>query len=234
MAWRLAAPNHGEVEAPLWRAMLAAPEPMSVSELHHAVQAHPNAIAHRLHRWERAGLVCRQGAQPVRFSLTDNARAANDDQRCPPQVRIDGATQPRQRSQRARLWSAIRVLRRFNLPELLITSGATRRSAEDMINCLQRAGYLACESRGSAMNGSWSTYRLTHRVGPRVPRITRRDLGFGLRRYLIDPNSGDSIDISPGAPGAALHKAAPGAALNRAAPGAARPLSGQSVIGGEG
>ncbi len=233
MAWRLVAPNHGEVEAPLWRAMLAAPAPMSVSELHHAVQAHPNAIAHRLHRWERAGLVCRQGAQPVRFSLTDSARAANDDQRFPPQVRIDGAARPRRRTQRARLWSAIRVLRRFNLPELLITSGATRRSAEDMINCLQRAGYLACESRGSAMNGSWSVYRLVRSTGPRAPSVSWRDLGFGRRRYLIDPNCGDSIDISPGAAGAALNKAASDAALNKAAAGAARTSAPTATFGGE-
>lgn len=210
MAWRLMASTRSAVEVPLWQAMLGASAPMSISELHRAVQAHPNSVAHRLHRWERAGLVARQGAQPIRFALTDAGRAANDDQRRPPQVRIDGAARPRRRTQRARLWRAMRVLRRFSLPELLITSGASRRSAEDFINCLARAGYLACEQRGHPMRGSWSVYRLAAGTGPRVPSISHRDLGFGRRRYLIDPNTGASIDISPGAANASLRNAGGG------------------------
>lgn len=199
MAWRLAASTRSEVEAPLWRAMLGAATPMSISELHQAVQAHPNAVAHRLHRWERAGLVVRQGAQPIRFALTDAARAANDDQHRPPQVRIDGAAQLRRRTQRARLWSAMRVLKRFTLPELIIASGTSRRSAEDMINCLQRADYLRRETQGNAMTGEWSVYRLTRSTGPRAPSISWRSDASGRRRWLIDPNTSASIDISPAA-----------------------------------
>lgn len=198
MAYRLIETPVRAVEAPLWRVMLSADRPMSASELHRATAAHPNAIQARLRRWELAGFVARHGVAPARFALTDAARAANDDQQGPPQVMRDGTVRARRRTDRARLWSAMRVLKQFTLPELLIASGATRRSAEDLINCLCRAGYLRVEHRGNQTKGEWSSYRLTRVVGPRAPSIRQRVEGGVRHRLLVDPNTNAEIDISPG------------------------------------
>lgn len=184
------------VQEPLWRTLLSASEPMSVPELRDVIRASPSAIKLRLTRWEQAGLVARADGPAVRYVITEDGRsAANDDHRAPPTVRADGSVLPRNRSQRARLWSAIRVLKRFSLPELKMSAGASRRSTEDLINCLQRAGYLRLVERGNSMAGTWSVYQLAANTGPKTPIITHN----GGRRRLVDPNNGKVIDISPSA-----------------------------------
>lgn len=181
------------VQAPLWRTLQQASQPMSVPELRDAIAASRSSIQLRLIWWERAGLVQREGEGHPRYLLTDKGRAAaNDDNREPPKVRSDGSILPRQRSQRARLWSAMRVLKRFNLPELIIASGCTRRSAEEIINVLHRAGYLRQLSRGNPMQGSWSVYLLAANSGPKPPVIST----YGGKKTLTDPNNGKVVDVT--------------------------------------
>lgn len=178
------------VEGPLWRTLAATPTPASIAELHLACRAKPNAIQHRLSRWVLAGLVTRIEGRPKRFVMSDSTERTAE----PPIVAIDGRAKPRVRTARDRMWSAIRVLKRFDLPTLMISSGASRRSAEDFVNCLQRAGYLSRLHRGNARRGDWSRYSLVNNPGPRTPRITTQ----AGQRLLIDGNTGQRHDISPG------------------------------------
>lgn len=191
------------VERPLWQALAAAPAPASVAELHLACSAHPNAIQHRLTRWHRAGFIHRIEGRPLRFAMSDHV--ANDPE--PPSVSIQGRATPRKRSGRARIWSAMRVLKTFDVPQLRIAASCTRRSVEDYINCLARAGYVRVVDRGDRA-GSWAVYRLVRNTGPKAPGITHTrkagdaDLGECARtpttRTLIDRNNGQRHDISPG------------------------------------
>jgi len=194
MAYALRADTDRAVEGPLWRALAAAPSPASVADLHVQCHGHPNAIQHRLARWVRAGLVARFDGRPKLYAMIDTIEPTPE----PPSVRIDGRLQPRPRTARERLWSAIRVLKRFDLPQLLMSAGASRRSTEDYLNCLQRAGYVRCERRGNSMSGEWSRYSLARNTGPKSPRVTHRATGDGRVRELVDPNTGERCDISPG------------------------------------
>lgn len=183
------------VEAPLWRRLSTATTPASVRELHLDTDAHPNAIQHRLDRWVRAGFVTRIDGTPKRYSMNDDApRSA-----IPPRVDIQGKVLPRAPSARERLWRTIRVLRTFDVPTLVIAAGATRRSAEDLINCLHRAGYLRQLVRGNSQSGTWSTYRLGRNTGPRSPSIQHRKIDGRIQRFLVDGNTGERVDISPAA-----------------------------------
>lgn len=178
------------VEGPLWRALAATPAPASVAELHVACRAKPNAIQHRLSRWVLAGLVTRIEGRPKRFVMNDTTDRSAE----PPIVAIDGKAKPRPRTARDRMWSAIRVLKHFDLPTLMISAEANRRSAEDFINCLQRAGYLNLLHKGNSRRGDWSRYGLVENTGPRTPKVTAAK----GRRLVIDGNTGDQRDISPG------------------------------------
>ena len=180
-----------QVEAPLWRALAQAEAPASIAELHLATRAHPNAIQHRLSRWVSAGFVTRLEGRPKRFAMNDTTERTP----APPRVDVAGRARPRQRTAREKLWSAMRVLPSFDVPTLVMTAGTSRRSAEDLVNCLHRAGHLRQLSRGNGTTGTWSTYRLVRNTGPKAPSIRH---GHG-RRELVDGNTGERIDISPAA-----------------------------------
>jgi hypothetical protein len=187
-------PAH-QVETPLWRWLAQAPAPASVFELHAATDAHPNAIQHRLDRWVRAGFVTRLEGRPKRYAMNDDAPRTPE----PPRVAIDGRVSPRTRTVRDRLWSVMRVLRDFDLPTLIIAADSSRRSAEDLVNCLLRAGYLRRLSCGNRMKGTWSTYRLLRNTGPRTPSVSHGLVDGRRRREVVDHNTGRRIDIAPGA-----------------------------------
>lgn len=186
----------GPVEEPLWRALGQAGEPRSVAELHLAIAAHPNAIQHRLSRWVSAGFVTRHEGRPKRYAMNDTTERTAT----PPRVDLAGRAAPRQRTAREKLWSAMRVLPSFDVPTLVMTSGATRRSAEDLVNCLHRAGYLRQTARGNSTTGAWSTYRLVRNTGPKAPKVSHHVAVDGRRRReVVDGNTGGRTDISPAA-----------------------------------
>lgn len=198
----------GPVEGPLWRALAQAGAPRSVAELHLAIAAHPNAIQHRLSRWVSAGFVTRHEGRPKRYAMNDTT----DRTATPPRVDIAGRAAPRERTAREKLWSAMRVLPSFDVPTLVMTSGATRRSAEELVNVLHRAGYLRQIARGNSRTGVWSTYRLIRNTGPKAPKVSHHvALDVHRRRELVDGNNGARTDISP-ASISLRSKAAPAAA----------------------
>jgi len=182
-----------DVSRPLWNALRTAGGPATVSELHIASRAHPNAIQLRLRRWVRAGFVNDLGGRPKLFIMSSTAP------NIPVPPRMGEACKPLPpRTTRERLWSSIRVLKTFDLPTLMISAEASRRSAEEFINCLLQADYIARMSRGNSMRGDWSTYQLRARSGPKAP-VIKHGTENGVRfRRLYDPNNGSTHDISPG------------------------------------
>ena len=72
------------------------------------------------------------------------------------------------------------LLKRFDLPMLMISAEANRRQCEDFVHLLQRTGYVrrldAPTKRIGAGNldvaRDWSTYVLARNTGPKCPTIT--------------------------------------------------------------
>ncbi|MGB8414424.1 MAG: hypothetical protein WCE23_16535 [Candidatus Binatus sp.] len=81
---------------------------------------------------------------------------------------------------RERMWKAMRILRRFQIGELLqVAEIARRKAAERYLRDLTGADYLRIEKRVRGCEGS--VYVLIRNTGPFAPRVGRKGL-------TIDPN----------------------------------------------
>lgn len=180
------------VARPLWAAMRAARQPLTIRELHLASGAHPNAIQLRLRRWERAGYVLRQAGMPNRFSLGKAAPVT------PPTVN-DKGEKGVMANCRDRLWRAMRILKKFDVPTLQLAADASSSNTQSYLNWLRRAGYVRILRFGARGQGEHSTYQLVRSTGRLTPTIRATTVDGRLTRRLYDPNTDTEIDVSPGA-----------------------------------
>lgn len=180
------------VAVPVWRALRLASAPMSVTDLHRACRAHPNAINQRIKRWERAGLVNVVNLKPRRYVMAPGAPAN------PPRIGQTGRT-VRGPSHQDRLWRAMRSLRpRFTLADLTLVTGVGKAAAQSFVSMLVRAGFVRQLAKPSGRAGSAAAYELMGIFGPRTPKVTHRicpETGK-RRRFVIDLNTGRTIDVS--------------------------------------
>ncbi len=73
---------------------------------------------------------------------------------------------------RDRIWQSMRVLRRFTLPDLVATTGASRENAKKYVRGLVRAGYLRCLSPyARGRKGGHAVWMLARDTGPHAPRL---------------------------------------------------------------
>lgn len=184
------------VQHRVWSALLAQDEPVRFGEL---VPAGANrASAYQsLERWVSAGLVERTGSPShYRYHLNDNT----DRSPMPPVVTASGSAVRRASPAYQRIWSAIRVLRRFDLPLLIITAQVRERQLSGYIGLLRRTGYVDLVQLGNPQRGIVSRYRLVRDPGPKAPRETLRVTPAGTARLLVDPNTGQEHDVGRGSP----------------------------------
>jgi hypothetical protein len=93
-----------------------------------------------------------------------------------PRRELAGAPSPA----RERMWRAIRMLRQFNMRELLEISGVERRkAAEKYVAALVRAEYLRIAQHARGCGGN--VYMLIQNTGPFAPRV-------GAKGLSLDPN----------------------------------------------
>ena len=180
----------------LWKQLLAAPAPVTTGELSAAIGASFQTADFRLGQWVRAGLVERHGRRPHRYRLAPTTERTA----LPPAVTSGGRAKPRVPAAYQRLWAAIRVLKRFDLPILAMTSGASARATRAYVGLLQRTGYVRLEKLGNPHTGVVSRYVLIRNGGRLAPRETIVRAGDGRRRELVDPNTGERQDVSRGTP----------------------------------
>ncbi len=76
-------------------------------------------------------------------------------------------TPPAPETAQARLWRAMRILRRFSRDDLRATCDAGRMCVHDYIAALMKAGYLRKVSPGRPF-----VYLLTRDTGPKPPRAS--------------------------------------------------------------
>jgi hypothetical protein len=75
-------------------------------------------------------------------------------------------------STRQRLWTAMRVLKRFDVPLLMLTGSASARSVRDFLRALQRADAVRLASAADR-GGDCPSYVLIGRPGPVPPEGAR-------------------------------------------------------------
>lgn len=140
--------------------------------------------------WVARRLVTVTG-HPARYDLVREYQHL----RSPPPPPAPRALPFPKRTQQQRLWTAMKVLRTFDLPTLLMAADANRRAALDMVRTLERAGWLR------AIAGGWTT-AAARKWGPVVPSIRRERSAAGVVMRVTDRASGLVIEI-PSRSGAA-------------------------------
>jgi hypothetical protein len=178
----------GRHAIPAWEALRSGP--VSASELARLLNAPFQSVNDRLLSWERAGVIVRLPTKPRRFEMVDEHSS-------PPRI-VRGGRALRAPTKRQRIWTAIRILKNFDLVELGMTSEQSRQSITAYLTCLCRAGYVK-RVRPSTKGGMVAAYRLLVRSGSTAPKIENRRIDSRFVVTLVDPNDGSRHDISPGA-----------------------------------
>lgn len=192
-------PSKGGLSADAWAALRRLGRPATLDEIAALSGAADRPLYCRLRRWRRRGLVVKHEFQPRRFVLSPDAPDVAE----PPIVTAAAEVKPRAATARERIWAAMRVLKRFDLPQLMMTAEAKRRSCDDFVNFLSRAGYVRCLNHPVTRRGggnlafarTWSTYQLIRNTGPKAPIVTNTR---GCERRLVDLNTGASVPLGDG------------------------------------
>lgn len=179
----------------VWGVLLTTPEPISFPELYRKVHGTRKAARTSLDRLVHAGLVERSGEIGIfKFRLTEQT----DRTPMPPVLTAAGEVRRREPPIYQRIWSAIRVLKTFDLPLLQITTSAKKSTVQGYMGALQRAGYVRMSEMGNSKRGEFSTFKLVRNTGPKAPFERRRVVDGATTNLLIDPNSGAEHNIKLG------------------------------------
>lgn len=134
--------------------------------------------------WRDAGVVSVSGEPPAYRLERKYLSMAS-----PPALPAPSRPSPfPKRTQRQRLWSAMKVLRCFDLPTLLMTAEAGRPAAMDMIRVLKRAGWLRETRTG------WTT-AAARPWGAVAPTWSHKIAADGPFIRVTEPATGAVIDL---------------------------------------
>lgn len=172
----------------VWRALRRFDRAVTFEEILAATSSPRASVFCRLHRWARRGVLKRIPAEPPRFALTPAAPLTPT----PPAVTLDGEVAPPQPNGRARMWKAMRILKAFDIPTLMMTAEVSRRSCDDFLYLLSRARYVRI--RRPQPNG-WASYALICDTGPKHPTFTRCQHRATSEDRLLDQNTGASVEL---------------------------------------
>ncbi|BBB13443.1 hypothetical protein [Sphingopyxis sp. FD7] len=133
--------------------------------------------------WVARGLVTVTG-HPARYDLVREYQHL----RSPPPPPAPRALPFPKRTQQQRLWTAMKVLRTFDLPTLLMAADANRRAALDMVRTLERGGWLRATANG------WTT-TAARKWGPVVPLMRRQIVSGVSVMRVTDRLTGAIVDF---------------------------------------
>ncbi|HEX7820653.1 MAG TPA: hypothetical protein VF463_08535 [Sphingobium sp.] len=170
-----------------WTALRRSRAPLTAEQLRHADQR-PNSLHYALIRWQRQGLVERLPTHPESYMMTAKARFLFAP---PPPARA--RAKPKPGNATARMWSAIRILKRFDAPQLRLAAEVPIPTAIRFCNELTRAGHLK-ELKRTAHDDE-RLWQVARPLGPRPPRSDY--CGKTKTRTLFDPNTDKTHDITP-------------------------------------
>ncbi|MEA3017331.1 MAG: hypothetical protein QOI38_2053 [Sphingomonadales bacterium] len=192
-------PFPGSLAADAWRALRKLGRAATFEEILAASGAADRPLYCRLRRWVEQGFVEVLPAIPRKFSLAPAA----PDVPVPPKVNEQGEVKPQRRSAREKMWKAMRVLKTFDVPMLMMTAEVSRRSCDEFLNLLVRAGYVRLLGYKFKRVGpgrldvvrDWSTYQLAQNTGPRHPTFSAFKSKHEPQR-LTDHNTGASVELA--------------------------------------
>jgi hypothetical protein len=185
------------IRHPLWAALRHRDGPATVPELARAIGAPDSTIAWRLSRWTKAGLL--EAIKPA-----NEAGEARTTYLMPKSSRIHTAppslnAQLRptiKRGGRAAMWRAMRVLKSFDLVQLVMTAEVSHDSAKTYVSALLRAGILRRDVRGHSATGQRSIYTLNGSFGPKPATVGQRKINGRTITIVTDPNTASTREIS--------------------------------------
>lgn len=188
-------PALGDPAQALWSELRFASAPLGLFDLiigavRHCEDAFPTRgetlrhLHHLIERWVAARLLAVAGKPPLYTLERSCLNMAS-----PPALPAPARPIPfPRRTQRQRLWTAMKVLRSFDLPTLLMAAQANRASTLDMLRVLTRAGWL----RQTATGWSTAADRLWGTVSPTFARLNEGD---GPIIRVTDQRDGTVIDL---------------------------------------
>ncbi|WJY18693.1 hypothetical protein [Pseudoblastomonas flavescens] len=160
---------------------------MSLKTLFADAQVH-HAIFHELlDQWSAQGWLVTYST-PLRIRMTDEARA-----RSAPPATLRRVENRRLNSMRARMWSAMRVLRAFDLPTLCFAAEVSQGNARTFLRDLVRVGYAT--EIGSGMRAGWKLAKDTGPTHPIIRTIPNRAVKGLLLVELRDRNTGTQTSV---------------------------------------
>lgn len=74
-------------------------------------------------------------------------------------------------SARVRIWRAMRMLRTFDLPQLITVAECGHYNAKRYAQALAREGILRVVGNANGGKGRFVSWQLVHDLGPRAPRL---------------------------------------------------------------
>lgn len=171
-----------------WVELRFASRPMTMGEILLAVRNRASGVTlglvdQLLTGWHRLGLIERSG-KPVTWAMCDKVkRQSNPPEQLPSAVRH----WTERRGPRSRMWTAMRVLKGFDLVQLTMSADVTEPVAKQFLSIMERAGYLARTDNGwRAGPRAW---------GPRHPAIQYQRMADHTVMRIRDRNSGETFDV---------------------------------------
>lgn len=104
-------------------------------------------------------------------------------------ARLEGTrTRVMKRNPRARdrAWQSIRILRVFNLPDLVATAEIGEENAKKYVRGLERAGYLRrVREKRNGCKGGHAAWRLVRDTGRLAPRLQTNGITYDVNEHEL-------------------------------------------------
>ncbi|WP_446653089.1 hypothetical protein [Blastomonas sp.] len=192
----------------LWSILRTCADPISIGEVIRTSGFSPVIVTRCLRKWRKSGLIEQVGRQRhIRLHSIARRYASP-----PEDVRINPLGQRfTPANLRQRIWTAVRVLKVFEMPMLVMAAETNTITALKYINELVRGGYL---ERIDPPGARHRKYRIVLNTGPHHPSVNRVVIDGRPYTRIVDHNTSAQIHLALGPRGrpsgsARLSKAAP-------------------------
>ncbi len=92
----------------------------------------------------------------------------------------------RQPVARDRIWTSMRVLRQFSLPDLAATADAEKDNVRKYITGLRKSGYLIItKAKREGSKHGHEVYRLVRNTGPKAPRLQSDGKTYDPNEHIV-------------------------------------------------
>lgn len=178
-----------------WIELRFARSALTVAELHGLVSARARASERQVYgwvlQWAADGHLVAQG-KPCAYRMTEQASRLADPPVRPRKPRAEPKHWTERRPPRHRLWSAMRVLKRFDMVTLSLSADTNEARTRDFLRIVERAGYVRAVAVPSGAP-RWATG--ARHLGPKPPRVENLRIAGRPVMRVTDRNDGSVVDV---------------------------------------